>query len=177
MQKWTNNVWTWCKGTGILGWFQEISQILVGVVATRGVICDRVKEEGLEGVVNGFWDFLDEPSGKAERSTALEMTKGISPCAALSRDDKQKRGVHHCRPRSSNNFMNHNYKPILSNIIQQFRCWSLLHFDIGKELFTCIFQAGPEQIYHIVDNQKPIVIMLADIDSNGWILLIMSLHI
>ena len=93
MKKLTYDSNSWCKGTGILGWFQEISQILVGVVATGGVICDRVKEEGLEGVVNGFWDFLDEPSGKAERSTALEMTKGISPCAALSRDDKQKRGV------------------------------------------------------------------------------------
>ena len=83
----------WCKGTMKNCWFQEISLIIVGVVAAGGVICDRVKEEGVEGVVNGFWDFLDEPSGKAERSTALEMTKGISPCAALSRDDKQKRGV------------------------------------------------------------------------------------
>ena len=145
-----------------MGWFQEIDQILVEVVATGGVICDRVKEEGLEGVVNGFWDFLDEPSGKAERSTALEMTKGRSRWQGSEMVNKSE-ACNHCRPRSSNNFMNHNYKPILSNIIQQFCCWGLLHFDVGKELLACIFQTGPEQMYHIVNNQKPIVVMLADI--------------
>ena len=49
--------------------------------------CDRgsdLRQSGGRGV---------RGCGKAERSTALEMTKGISPCAALSRDDKQKRGV------------------------------------------------------------------------------------
>jgi len=73
--------------------------------------------------------------------------------------------------------MNHNYKPILSNIIQQFGCRGLLHFDVGEEFLACIFKAGPEEIYHIVDNQKAIVISLADIDGDGWVLLVMSLHI
>ena len=36
----------WCKDTVILGWFQEISQILVGVVATVVVICDRIGGDG-----------------------------------------------------------------------------------------------------------------------------------
>ena len=31
-----------------MGLFQELSRILVGVVATRGVIYDRVRKEGLE---------------------------------------------------------------------------------------------------------------------------------
>ena len=73
--------------------------------------------------------------------------------------------------------MNHNYKPILSNIIQQFRCWSLLHFDVGEEFLARIFEAGSEEIYHIVDNQKAIVIALCDVNINRWILLVMALQI
>ena len=42
----------WCKGTGILGWFQELCLILVGVVATREVICDKIRGRWLEYVVN-----------------------------------------------------------------------------------------------------------------------------
>ena len=62
----------------------------------------------------------------------------------------------------------------LSYIIQQFRCWGLLHFDVGEELLACIFKAGPEEIYHIVDNQESVMIPLTDIDGDGWVLLIMS---
>jgi hypothetical protein len=39
---------TGAKVRGILSLFQELSRILVGVVATRGVIYDRVRKEGLE---------------------------------------------------------------------------------------------------------------------------------
>ena len=63
---------------------------------------------------------------------------------------------------------------LLSYIIQQFRCWGILHFDVSKEFLTCIFQTGPEEIYHIVDDQEPVVIPFADIDGDGWVLLIMS---
>ena len=73
--------------------------------------------------------------------------------------------------------MNHNYKPILSIIIQQFRCWSLLHFDVGEEFLSCIFEAGTEEIYHIVDYQEAIVISLTDVDFDGRVLLIMSLNV
>ena len=62
----------------------------------------------------------------------------------------------------------------LSYIIQQFRCWSLLHFDVGEEFLSCIFEAGTEEIYHIVDDQKPIMISLAEIDGDGLVLLIIS---
>ena len=73
--------------------------------------------------------------------------------------------------------MNHNYKPILSNIIQQIFCWGFLHFDVGEEFLACIFEAGPEEIYHIVNYQKSVVISLADIDGDGWVLLIMSRYV
>ena len=62
----------------------------------------------------------------------------------------------------------------LSNIIQQFRCWGFLHSDIGEEFLARIFETGPEEIYHIVDDQKPVMIPFADIDGDGWILLVMS---
>ena len=26
-----------------------------------------------------------------------------------------------------------------------------MHFDVGEEFLTCIFQTGPKEIYHIVD--------------------------
>ena len=60
----------------------------------------------------------------------------------------------------------------------QKNCWrSLLHSDIGKELLAGILQAGTKQIGHIVDNQKAIVIMLAGVDCNWWVLLVVALHI
>ena len=65
----------------------------------------------------------------------------------------------------------------LSYVIQQFRCWSLLHFDVGEEFLACIFKAGPEEIYPIVDNQKAIVISLAEIDGDELVLLVMSLDV
>ena len=46
----------------------------------------------------------------------------------------------------------HDSQKTLSYIIQQFRCWGLLHFDVSEEFLACIFEAGPEEIYHIVDN-------------------------
>jgi hypothetical protein len=52
-----------------------------------------------------------------------------------------------------------------------------LHFDVGEEFLTCIFEAGPEEIYHIVDDQEPVMIPLAEIDGDGWVLLIMSLDV
>ena len=27
-----------------------------------------------------------------------------------------------------------------------------MHFDVSEEFLACIFEAGPEEIYHIVDN-------------------------
>ena len=68
-------------------------------------------------------------------------------------------------------------KKTLSYIIQQFRCWGLLHFDVSEEFLACIFKAGPEEIYHIVDDQEPIMISLAEIDGDGWILLVMSRNV
>ena len=68
-------------------------------------------------------------------------------------------------------------KKTLSYIIQQFRCWGLLHFDVSEEFLACIFKAGPEEIYHIVDNQEAIVIALRGVYINRWILLVMSLQI
>ena len=65
----------------------------------------------------------------------------------------------------------------LSYIIQQFRCWGLLHFDVGEEFLSCIFEAGTEEIYHIVDDQKPIMISLAEIDGDGLVLLVMSRYV
>ena len=62
-------------------------------------------------------------------------------------------------------------------IIQQFRCWGLLHFDVGKEFLSCIFETGPKEIYHIVNNQKAVVISLAEIDCDGWVLLVMSRYV
>ena len=46
----------------------------------------------------------------------------------------------------------HDSQKTLSYIIQQFRCCGLLHFDVSEEFLACIFEAGPEEIYHIVDN-------------------------
>ena len=52
-----------------------------------------------------------------------------------------------------------------------------MHFDVSEEFLACIFKAGPEEIYHIVDNQKTIVIALRGVYINRWILLVVTLQI
>ena len=52
-----------------------------------------------------------------------------------------------------------------------------MHADVGKELLAGILQAGTEDIDHIVDNEKAVVVSLAVIDSDGGILLVMTLHV
>ena len=52
-----------------------------------------------------------------------------------------------------------------------------MHADVGEEFFTSILQAGTEDIDHIVDDEKAVVISLAVIDSDGWILLVMTLDV
>ena len=47
----------------------------------------------------------------------------------------------------------------VSYIIQQFGCRGLLHFDVGEELLACVFETGPEEIYHIVDNQESVMVL------------------
>ena len=76
------------KGTVILGWFQEISQILVGVVATGGVICDRVGEGGFcrfreeeSPTIQGwsrilsFWCFTSSPLTPLQCSNAIWVSR------------------------------------------------------------------------------------------------------
>ena len=65
----------------------------------------------------------------------------------------------------------------LSDIIQQFRGRGLLHANIGEEFFSGILQTGSKDIDHIVDNEKAVVVTLAVIDSNGRILLVMTLDV
>ena len=60
-------------------------------------------------------------------------------------------------------------------IVQQTSCWRFLHFDVGKEFLAGILQAGTKEIYHIVDNQKAIVIALRGVYINWRILLVVSL--
>ena len=43
-----------CKGKGIFGCFQEKCQIIVRVVATGLVFCDRSGDEGVVSVVKGI---------------------------------------------------------------------------------------------------------------------------
>ena len=52
-----------------------------------------------------------------------------------------------------------------------------MHSDVGKEFFAGILQAGTKQIDHIIDNQETIVILLAGVDRNWWVLLVVALHI
>jgi len=52
-----------------------------------------------------------------------------------------------------------------------------LHFDVGEEFLACVFEAGPEEIYHIVDNQESVMVSMAEIDGDGWILLVMSRYV
>ena len=57
---------------------------------------------------------------------------------------------------------------------QQF-CWiGLLHLDISEEFLASIFQGGSKEIYRIVDNEETVMIMLADININRWVLLVMA---
>ena len=67
-----------CKGTGILGWFQEISLIFVEVVATGERIGDRVGEEGLECVVKGV------KMGSAEPNTITFKTKNLKMSSVVT---------------------------------------------------------------------------------------------
>jgi hypothetical protein len=52
-----------------------------------------------------------------------------------------------------------------------------LHFDVSKELFTSILQAGTKKIDHVIDNQKAVVIVLAVVDSDRRVLLVVALHV
>ena len=52
-----------------------------------------------------------------------------------------------------------------------------MHADVGEELLAGILQAGPEYVDHIVDDQETVVIPLADVDGDGRVLLIMTLHV
>ena len=52
-----------------------------------------------------------------------------------------------------------------------------MHANIGEEFFSGILQTGSKDIDHIVDNEKAVVVTLAVIDSNGRILLVMTLDV
>ena len=52
-----------------------------------------------------------------------------------------------------------------------------MHADVGEELLAGIFQAGPKDIDHIVDNQEAVVVPLADVDSDGRVLLVVALYV
>ena len=50
-----------------------------------------------------------------------------------------------------------------------------MHADVGEEFLACVLQAGTEDIDRIVDNQKTIVVMLARVDCDRRILLVVAL--
>ena len=50
-----------------------------------------------------------------------------------------------------------------------------MHADVGEEFLACVLQACAEDIDRIVDNQKTIVVVLADVDSDRRILLLLLL--
>ena len=52
-----------------------------------------------------------------------------------------------------------------------------MHTDVGEELLACILQTGPKDVDHIVDNEEAVVVTLAVIDSDGGILLVMTLDV
>ena len=52
-----------------------------------------------------------------------------------------------------------------------------MHTDVGEKLLAGILQTGPEDVDHIVDDEKAVVISLTVIDSDGGILLVMSLDV
>ena len=60
-------------------------------------------------------------------------------------------------------------RQLLSDIAEQVLGGGLLHADVGEELLSGIFQRGPEDVDHIVDNEEAVVVPLADVDGNGWI--------
>ena len=52
-----------------------------------------------------------------------------------------------------------------------------MHADVGKELLAGILQAGAKEIDLIVDNQETVVVMLADVDGDRRILLVVTLQV
>jgi hypothetical protein len=52
-----------------------------------------------------------------------------------------------------------------------------LHTDVGEEFLASILQAGSEDVDHIIDNEKAVVISPTVIDSDGGILLVMTLDV
>ena len=66
---------------------------------------------------------------------------------------------------------------ILLDVTEEFLRRSFLHLDVSEELLACIFQTGPKEIDDVVDNQKAIVIMLAGVDCNWRVLLVVALQI
>ena len=52
-----------------------------------------------------------------------------------------------------------------------------MHADVGEEFLASILQAGPKDVDYIVDDEKAVVIALAVIDSDGGILLVMTLDV
>ena len=52
-----------------------------------------------------------------------------------------------------------------------------MHTDIGEEFLAGILQRGPEDVDHIVDNKETVVVMLTHIYINGWVLLVVALHV
>jgi hypothetical protein len=65
----------------------------------------------------------------------------------------------------------------LSDAVEQRLSRGFLHFDVGKEFLSGILQAGPEEIDHIVDDEKSVVIVLGGTYINMWVLLIVTLDI
>ena len=66
---------------------------------------------------------------------------------------------------------------ILLDVTEEFLRRSFLHLDVSEELLAGIFQTGPKEIDDVVDNQKAIVIMLAGVDCNWRVLLVVALQI
>ena len=52
-----------------------------------------------------------------------------------------------------------------------------MHADVGEEFLSSIFQRGPEDIDRIVDDQEAVMVLLTDIDGDGRILLVVTLHV
>ena len=60
---------------------------------------------------------------------------------------------------------------------QQF-CWiGLLHLDIGEEFLASIFQGGSKEIDRIVDDEKTVMIVTADVYIDRWVLLVVAQNI
>ena len=52
-----------------------------------------------------------------------------------------------------------------------------MHTDVGKELLPSILQTGTKDVDYIIDNEEAVVVSLAVIDCDGWILLVMTLDV